>query len=89
MPSDLFSRVFWLDALVRTISTAATTTLGVLTAGGFKLIPDVPWYGVLSAGALAALAEFLRALSTLKIGPGQDNGTASFLSEVVAAPKDA
>lgn len=88
MTSALFTKVFWLDAVDRAIATAATTSLGVMTAGAFKLIEDVPWYGVLSAGALAALAEVLRSLSTLKVGPGQDNGTASNVPQVVAAPTD-
>lgn len=87
MPTTLFTRTFWIDAIDRALSAGATTSLGVMTAGAFKLISDVPWYAVLSAGAIGALADLLRSLSSLKVGPGQGNGTASYLPEVVAQPK--
>jgi hypothetical protein len=83
MATDIWTAVFWKDAVSRLVSAGANSATTALAIGAGGTLADVPWYAVLSAAGIGALLEFLRALASLKV----PNGTASFLPEVVAAPK--
>jgi ABC-type branched-subunit amino acid transport system permease subunit len=63
------------------VGAAAYAAVGALGSAGAKTIGDVPWYGVLSTALIAGLVAVLTGLASLR----QNNGTASFLSSVVAA----
>lgn len=83
MPADLFTTVFWKDATSRLVAAGANSATTALVIGAGGTLAEVPWYAVASAAGIGALLELLRALASLKV----PNGTASFLPEVIAAPK--
>jgi hypothetical protein len=77
----------WLEnAAENATGAAAIGAATVLGSGAVHLLRDVPWYAVASAAALGALASALKSLSSLYVGPGKDNGTASLNPRVVAKP---
>lgn len=83
MPNDIWTAVFWKDATSRLVAAGANSATTALVIGAGGTLAEVPWCAVASAAGIGALLELLRALASLKV----PNGTASFLSEVVAAPK--
>lgn len=56
----------------------------VLGAAHAHYLSDVPWYMLLSAAGLGALASLLKSIASVCIGPGRDNGTASNVPSVIA-----
>ncbi|WP_136244748.1 hypothetical protein [Mycobacterium intracellulare] len=62
---------------------AATAAMSVLTGSATKTLRDVSWESVLSSAGYAALYAVLLAVMSLR----RENGTASFLPRVIAAPK--
>lgn len=73
----------WLENAGEKAVGAAALSAGALLSGKL-LLADVPWYAVASAAALGALASLLNSLGTTLVGPGKQNGTASYLRNVVA-----
>ncbi|OBK59266.1 hypothetical protein A5656_14765 [Mycobacterium gordonae] len=84
MPSSLFTRVFWQDAATRAVSAGSATAITAWTFGATGVVPSVPGYAVAAAFGSGALLDLLRSLASLRV----PNGTASFLPNVVAKPKD-
>lgn len=84
MTTRLLTRVFWQHAGETTVGYSASTVGGVLLLHVGDLITNVPWYAVLSAAAIGGLIGLSKSLTSLIVQP--DNGTASFLRSVVAAP---
>jgi hypothetical protein len=75
----------WLEhAGENAVGAAAIGAGTVLGSGQFHLISDVPWWAVVSAGAIAGLGSLLKALGSLHFGPGKQNGTASLNPHVVS-----
>lgn len=63
----------------------AGTLLAAMVSSGSDL-GSVNWLHALSQAGYVGLTMVLAALASLKIGRGQNNGTASFLPDVVAKP---
>lgn len=59
---SLFTRAFWLAALVRSIRTVAQTA--VATIGTSVVIADVDWQLVVSASLLAGVLSVLTSVAT-------------------------
>jgi hypothetical protein len=75
----------WLqDATLRAVGAAALGAANVLGVGKYILLASVPWWAVLGAATISALASFLNSVGTTLVGPGKHNGTASPLRRVVA-----
>lgn len=75
-------RVWLANTAENVASSSASAMLGALGSSALHLIGDIPWYGVLSAGAFAGLTTFLTAVASLRV----PNGTASFVPDVIAKP---
>lgn len=82
--SDLFTRKFWIDALERTVSSAAQ---GFLVGGGLGFSAEVtqavdarhlPWLAAAGTAGGMAVATFAKCLAAIKVG---DRGTASFVEK--------
>lgn len=89
MPATLWSPIFWKDAADRAVAAGAAAAISAWALGWSGAVPSMPGQAVLGAFGAGIGLDILRSLTTLKVGPGQENGTASPLAEVVAAPKPA
>lgn len=83
MPRSIWTIVFWKDAADRALAAGAASATSAWTLGWAGVIPSVPGRAVLAALGAGAALDLLRSLASLRI----DNGTASPLPEIVAAPK--
>ena len=63
------------------------TLFGAMMASQVHDMGGVHWWHALSQAVFASLAAIFGSIASLKIGPGQGNGTASFLPRVVAADR--
>jgi hypothetical protein len=78
----------WLEHASENAAGAAAMAAGaVLGTQQYLHLHDVPWDVILTAALLGAFGSYLKSVSTLWVGPGENNGTASLNPRVVAAPK--
>ena len=77
----LWGSVFWASLSENGVSNAAYCALAILTAEGVNV------HGPLPTAGLAAVYAVLGALTSRHVGPGKQNGTASFNPHVVASSK--
>ena len=61
---------FWTDLTERTVSTAAQSALGVVTASAFDLIDLASWGAV---GAVAGTSALVAVLKAFAVGRGQED----------------
>lgn len=78
------SKVFWKDAGERAVKTFVQTVLAVVGAGAATVaVTDIDW----GDAALIGLTATIFSLGTSVLSSGiSENGTASVVPEVVAAP---
>jgi hypothetical protein len=80
----LFSRTFWESAEEMAAGFAGAGAVSQLAPHASDLFTNVPWASVASGAGIGAVLGVLTALASLKVGPGKDNGTASFNPKIVA-----
>ena len=74
----MFTKSFWIDAIERSLKTAAQAALGAGIIGATDLLA-VNWVGALSVGGLAAVISILTSAASEPVGVG---GTASLTKAV-------
>jgi hypothetical protein len=84
MASKLFTRTFWQSLMEQAIGFASTGVVVALSPHATDLFSSVPWANVASGAAIGAVLGVATGLASLKVGPGKDNGNASFNSHIVA-----
>lgn len=75
---ELFTLAFWQHTITQVVHGIAAGALGPLLVHQAELIGSVPWYGILSSGAVGGIVSLLGTLSTTRI---PDRVPGSFLKE--------
>lgn len=66
--SVLTTKLFWLDAIERSVKTVAQTMVGLLTADNLLGILNVNWETLLSVSALTGLVSILTSVGSAGTG---------------------
>lgn len=76
----------WLEHAGENALGAAALGAGAVIYGRHYLhLADVPWSAMLTVAVICALASLLKAVGTVFVGRGENNGTASWNPRVIAA----